>query len=183
MGFKIACAAFPVTDSENILERMKLINTGQADEFNEATYSGGIVENDYFLIWKNTSDIDFSKSERKVLNELNDCLILAVSETVMSGYVVRMKNAEIFWQVTYSGHEDPVEFLEEGSVPPFISQKYRDLCLLYEKNEGTELEADYRFDILSETFKHFTGHKYDDAHNFKFFELKSLAKKPWWKIF
>ncbi|MEP1231002.1 MAG: hypothetical protein ABJG88_10035 [Litorimonas sp.] len=178
MGFKIACAAVPIEQAEDVIQKLDLKMTSQEDEYNECDYSGGEVANGYFVIWKNTNDIDFTKKERAVFDNLNDCFIMAVSETVMSGFVCKVSDSKIDWQITYIGCESEIELETKGVIPEHILELYETL-----EKKKTDEGGDETYEILSLTFQHYTGHKYDHEHDFKFSELQVLkGRKSWWEF-
>ncbi len=183
MGFRFACVAVPLHEKDAALSALSFEITEVADDYNESPYSGGIVGQEHFLIWKNTSDINFSKKERNIIDQFNNALILAASETVMSGILVRIEQGKQIWQIIYTGHEDEPCLDTEGSVPDHILELYKNLEVKNKVEADEDFPVDHTYEILSLSFNHYTDFKYDDGHDFKFFKINDLNfKKPFWKF-
>lgn len=184
MGFKIACIAVDLTDKDNALAALGLRETHNPDEYNEMPFSGAITKYGKYVIWKNDSSADFSKTERTALEKSVSFISMGVHEGVMSGHVDQTSNGQTDWRIEYVGCEDPTIFSTTGSVPDDIMKMHHQ----FKVKSITEADGvDLEYEILSETFKYFTGHKYDMDSGFEFFELETTKpvgkKKAWWKIF
>ena len=184
MGFKIACLAVDLADKENTLTVLGLRKTQNPDEYNEMPHSGATAKNGKYVIWKNDSSADFSKAERDALEKSISFISMGIHEGVMSGHVDQVSNGTTDWRIEYVGCEDPTIFSTTGNVPDVIKKMHQ----TFKTNsiaEGDDVDLEY--EILSETFKYFSGHKYDIDNGFEFFELEAVdskaKKKPWWKFF
>ncbi len=183
MGFKIACLAVDMADKKKALIALGLKETRTPDEYNEMPYSGGVVGNGKYVIWKNDKNADFNKSERSALKNSVSFISMGVHEGVMSGHVDQISNGKIDWRIEYVGCENPTIFTTKGQVPAEIIKLHKHFKA---KSDASEGDVDLEYEILSESFKHFTGHKYDMDSGFDFFQLEltsSDKKKAWWKFF
>jgi len=183
MGFKIACLAVDIVDKEKTLQALGLKETSNPDEYNETPYSGAVVDNGKYVIWKNDKNADFSKAERAALENSVSFISMGVHEGIMSGHVDKVSNGKTDWRIEYVGCENPSIFSSKGQTPKEIVELHK-RCKT--RSDAAADEVDFEYEILSESFKLFTGHKYDMDGGFEFFELVTTApekKKPWWKFF
>src|ERR1700731_1747252 len=145
MGFKVSWIAFQGETKEQILEKLVVRDTGEADQANEAAFSGANIPTGWFILFSN----DFGFVSPKRLASLSaDCRLVAcqVHEGVMVSRAFFYERGGKLWQVEHDSQRNARDLSVSGSPPPEFDAVCRRLTQQQdEEPEDESFDVDYIF--------------------------------------
>ena len=182
MGYSISWIAFQTNDKHRALSLIGLVDTGEADEANEAPVSGATLPTGWYVVFFN--DYSFTTPERLATFSA-DCAVVAcqVEEHVMASGSFLYEEGRRVWSVTHESERGRYDLSVDGE-PPDVFCSLRDS--LFEEQDGAggeKADVDFVFDIPVQLAAELCGYKHDrwkfDWGEPAFFRLEPAKRRSW----
>lgn len=154
MGFKISWLAVENITKPALLDALRLADTGQEDEVNEAPFSAAELGNGWSLIFSN----DFGWVEDLALASIpTSCraIIVQVHEGIMYSRASGAIDGAEQWTVVHDAQEALTHLSVNGTPPELDAVRS---ALLAEQAADGSGAVDYAFDVPVEIAARLTGH-------------------------
>ena len=160
MGFKISWIAFHGIGRNQVLDRMGLRDTGEADRENESPLSGAEIPDGWFIVFSN--DVEFI-SPKRLASLSRDCRVVAcqVHEGVMFSRAFFYERGVSSCEITHDSDKGIYDLSISGSPPPEFGPVRDRLMREQEQDGGENADVDHVFDIPVETAAAICGYRHD----------------------
>jgi hypothetical protein len=158
MGFRIAWVAVRSLSDDQVFERLGLWDTGEPGPVPLSPCSAAALDGGWTLVWIPSSDFpsffDFSR-----LSHNAEVVLCRVNETIMLSAAEAWNDGHRAWLIEHNSAVNVRHLHAEGNAPAaFI--KIRDETLI--KQDESQHDANYAFDIPIELARMLTGFRHDD---------------------
>ncbi|EHK0035629.1 hypothetical protein C1S86_25570 [Vibrio parahaemolyticus] len=181
MGFSISWIAIKNKNLNQVIDELKLMKSGETEEFPESDISGADLPSGWCHIQFNNFDSPFIKnSVLSKLSENTQVIFSQVEEHVMYSKACCWEKSRLLWSSEHDAQENLEHLLTKGNVPDF----YNDIVESYRNMQQGEFHVDYYFEIPLALSEKVTGYKHDASHDdIEYYVLQSInIRKPWWRI-
>jgi hypothetical protein len=161
MGFRISWLAAKGLSKARLLAEFGLVDSGIADEANEAPFSVAELPTGWALLWSN--DPTFATIERAAkLSRLAPVVNCWVNETAMFSMASYFEQDRHIWFVGHDFQRGADNLAHEGEMPEDFEAIRRELLAKQAEHGDKEPAVDFLFDIPVELARSVCGFRHDD---------------------
>ena len=176
MGFSISWIGVQGLDRGEILERLELVDTGEADEQNRARLSWAQLPDGWTIIFSNR--IDYAEANLAALSMGGVAIGCDVEEHVMYCRARGYRDGVELWSVIHDSENGIYDLTAKGDLPAVFPALQARLIAEQDQEGGQDADVDLIFDIPTETAKAVCGYKHDEVTDAAFTALRSLHPEP-----
>ena len=176
MGFSISWIGVQWLDRETILERLELVDTGEADEQNRARLSWAQLPDGWTIIFSNRTD--YADAKLAALSMGGVAVGCEVNERVMYCIARCYREGVELWSISHDAENGIYDLTAEGDLPAAFPAIKARLVADQDREGGEEADVDMIFEIATETAKAVCGYKHDETTEAAFTALRSLHPEP-----
>lgn len=176
MGFSISWIGVQGLDRETILERLELIDTGEADKENQTRLSWAQLPDGWTIIFSNRTD--YAEAKLASLSMGGVAVGCEVNERVMYCSAWGYREGAEVWSISHDAENGIYDLAAGGDLPAAFPAIKARLVADQDREGGQEADADLIFEIVTETAKAVCGYKHDETTDAAFTALRSLHPEP-----
>jgi len=191
MGYSLSLLAVQTSATEEALQQLGFIRTGQLCEYSREPLSGYALPTNWFLIVARGCDNRFLQP--KILGPLSEhfpVVACSIEEHVMYSSAEYWADGNQVWRAEHVGEDGPIHLKTSGVLPPGFEAMAAAHKEAQEVDGGEKTGVDHYFDIPLNAAKEITGFKHDEdipGVNYESFEVLQKASsqtdsKPWWRF-
>jgi hypothetical protein len=166
MGFNLAWFAVHGIDPDAFLERAGFEDTGEPDEYFEASHSGGELPGGWYVMV--TDKVDLVDPARLAKwsagGRLVGCVIL---EGAMNSLAMEWRDGKQVWSVFWDGGAEQKQLQVEGQLPDSFDAIRDDITALQaemdREDDGEGGKADVVFELPLDLAEEITGFRHDQV--------------------
>jgi hypothetical protein len=160
MGFKISWIGFNGLDRAECLARLGMTETPVVDEANEAPFSLAALPNGWIILFAN--DFEYVTEERlSKLSRGATVIGCHIHEGIMYADAILFNDGKEVWSISHFAGDGRLDLKVTGAPPGEIGSIRDRLTAEQKKNDATEADTDFIFDIPVEAASLATGYRHD----------------------
>lgn len=175
MGFSISWIGVRGLDRETILERLELVDTGEADDENQAYLSWAQLPDGWTIIFSNGTD--YAEAKLATLSMGGVAVGCEVEEHVMYCRARGYREGAELWSITHDPENGIYDLTAKGDLPAAFPPIKARFIADQDREGGDEADVDMIFEIPTETAKAVCGYKHDEIMDAAFTTLRSLHRQ------
>jgi hypothetical protein len=160
MGFSISWIAFQGKGKADVLAAIGLVDTGEAEEANEAPVSGAVLPTGWYVAFFN--DYSYVAAERlATLSAGCSVVVCQVDEHVMASAVFVYEDGLKRCSVSQESEKGRYDLSVDGDPPEMFSALRDRLLQQQDDAGGSAADVDYVFDVPVQLAAALSGYRHD----------------------
>jgi hypothetical protein len=196
MGYAVSWLAVKDTVSEQLLQDLGLMPTGERADYGDALFTGRALSTGWFILFINECEHQFVQPKTLAsISNIGDVIACSIEEHVMWSTAELWRDGAQVWRVEHDAQKNICHISTSGLLPDGYSAMETELTDKQKEAGGEDSDTDYFFEIPLLTAKTIVGFKHDESgpEDADFMVFKNTfpktaavattdrEKKPWWK--
>ncbi len=164
MGFAISWCAVREDSADQLIQKLSLTPTGEAEQFPESLIAVGKLNTGWRVIWYNEYGCPFLRPDSlSRLSKDHDVLLCLVEEHAMASSSELWSGGKRKWWLSHEGENGPKGLSVAGEVPSTFAAIRKEMEDLQLAEGGDNAKVDYIFEIPLKVAQSLVGFRHDEV--------------------
>jgi|JI10StandDraft_1071094.scaffolds.fasta_scaffold65867_4 hypothetical protein len=160
-GISLAWFAVQGVAADELLERAGFVDTGEIDEYFEATHTGGELDSGWYVVV--TEEAALLEPAKLAVWSAGGRLVAAVvHEETQTSLAMEWRDGKQVWSIYHDGTAEEPQLSVEGQLPEVFEQIKREMAELEAEVAAQGGEFDAAFEVPLDLAEDITGFRHDE---------------------